>query len=492
MPVGHSIWVLDIRVSLSTNEGGKTLFISTPYNTPTARVIRQQLTHPDWRVKRSSAKDKESNQLVARTSETGKAVFLAEFLIQQSPVAVWPNRSPHRVLNSEQRQTYLSISETMLVNSQLVFGILERINAALGEKTMLPDDIFQFVHKKITTVSDPKGESVDFVLSELKATTLGRSRAFVVLCREIKVPARLVTGVTLQESLDSPLHYWVEVYNDDTWVPYDPEYGYMGTLPPNYLPLLYDGDQIVYTKETIETEIDIEVSPELFPVGILNAGKKRLTDLLDLTRLPGGLQLTLVMLLMLPFGALITAFFRLMVGVRTYGTFTATLLAMSLLFADWITVSVIVLLVLTIGVGGRALLPEKITRVPRLSMVFTMVVFCLVLAVSLLDYFDLVSTTAIVLLPIVVLTGLVDSVYRIADENGFKIALVRLAWTGVVAFFCFWVLRWTWLSQKILEYPEFHFVTLALFLLFTLYKATKLMELPFFKVLAEPKADSKT
>ena len=72
-----------------------------------------------------------------------------------------------------------------------------------------------------------------------------------------------------------------------------------------------------------------------------------------------------------------TCVFRNIIGLKTSGTFTPTLLALSLVFADWRTGFVIlVAVVLVLGVATRYGL--KLLILPRLSLMLTLVVFCIV------------------------------------------------------------------------------------------------------------------
>lgn len=214
---------------------------------------------------------------------------------------------------------------------------------------------------------------------------------------------------------------------------------------------------------------------------------KRFVDMFDLARLPVTTQFLLSTLLLLPLGALVTVFFRNIIGVQTYGTFTSSLLALSMVYADWITVTVVVSLVTIVGIGGRSLLPKKISRVPRLSVVLTIVAIAMVFSVSLMDYYDLNPSPSVVLLPIIVMTGLVDRVYAISDEKGLAVAIYRLVWTCLVAVVCFMVFNIEVLRLSLVSYPETHFFTVSLILLFNTNKWKMLTDLDVFKWFREPK-----
>jgi hypothetical protein len=211
----------------------------------------------------------------------------------------------------------------------------------------------------------------------------------------------------------------------------------------------------------------------------------RLLALFDLTRLPIGMQHTLAVVLLLPLGALITAVFRNMVGVQTFGTFTPALLALSFVYADWRTGLVVLTIILVVGLLGRSLLERlKLLMVPRLSLVLTSVVLCTVLAVSLLDFLGLTPSARAVVFPLVILTMLIERFHIRAEEDGLGNSLHLLAGTLLVAFCCFLLLLWRWLGRLALTYPEGLLFVAAGLVLVGRYSGYRLSELVRFRDLA--------
>lgn len=310
----------------------------------------------------------------------------------------------------------------------------------------------------------------------------------VALCRSSNIPARIISGVIVKEMLGLTEHYWVELYTNDRWQPYDPSAGYAAELPATYLKLKENNVDLAYQKDGLPLDVVIDIEQIPAPAGLLGTEKEQYRNLFDLTRLPITTQFLLSSLLLLPIGALITTVFRNIVGVQTYGTFKSSLLALAVIYADWLTVSVVVGLVTIIGIGGRSILPEKMTRVPRLSIVLTIVAIAMVLSVSLMDFYNLNPSASVVLLPIIVMTSLVDRVYAIADEKGGTVAVYRLFWTCFVAVACYLVFTIEVLRQLMVSNPEIHFFTLALILMCNAYKWKMLTALPAFQWMQEPKS----
>ena len=253
-------------------------------------------------------------------------------------------------------------------------------------------------------------------------------------------------------------------------------------LPYNYLAVRRDGGDIV--RVTRGAGLETHFSALQLPSG-LGAGRSKhnsLTALADLTRLPLEMHEVLSLILLLPLGGLVTAFFRTIVGIRTFGTFTPSLIALSFVFADWRTGVFVFALVLGVGLVSRSFLDRlKLLMVPRLSTVLTLVVLCIIFCVSLLDMLRLTPGAQAVLLPMVILTMTIERFYLTSEEDGTGFALQLLAGTVVVSLCCYFVLRWGSVGRFLFAFPEAHLVTIAVLILMGRYTGYRLSELLRFR-----------
>ena len=128
----------------------------------------------------------------------------------------------------------------------------------------------------------------------------------------------------------------------------------------------------------------------------------------------------------------------------------------------------------------------NLQRTPRLAIVFTLVAMSMSIVVSGISYFDPAVDNTVTLLPLVILTMLVDRIYTVYDERGLHTATVRLAWTVIAAMISLSVLLQTHWGTWLVSYPEMHAITLAIIILIGLYHGPKLKDLPSFAWLKEP------
>jgi hypothetical protein len=488
LPVGDVLWEVAISVSLKSDKKPHVIRVATPIDTEHARVVSQKFTYPGMRMTRLRSQSADSSNIVLRTQEAGQLQFEAEYTIQTSTARRWLVRPTHPLKDAEQRQHYLQAEPDIETDNEAVINTLAKLTATVEDNTGLTTVIFNYVANHI--LNDPKtpNDSAEQVLAKKRGSVLGKANAIVALCRAAGIPARIVTGIVLSESFNAPLDFWTEVYLDNDWRSYAPAKGYAGKLPPNFVPLKYGSSPLAQSNDLAELQTELSVLPAVGAARLLNTEQANWLDILDLTRLSVAMQDTLSSLLLLPFGALLTVVFRQILGLRSYGTFTSALLALAVIHAEWITIIFILLSVLAFAVSGRALVGHHMSRVPRLTVIFTLVALSMGFAVSAMEYLELSPGPQVVLLPIIILTGLIDHIYRTAEESGLKISMLRLWWTCVVSFLCYLLFRIDFLAQWTLRFPEIHLLTVAAALMMNLYYGKKLTSLPAFEWLAEPKS----
>ncbi len=485
VPTGDTVWELTFEFRFRSERGGTTVNLAKPADTRHARLFSQSFYHPRLRQDRSKEKKTEPRETVFAAAQPGVMMLRAVFQIHCSPRTVLIKEGTISLL-PETRQLYLESEPQIPADHPAIQSVVQQAFADITDNDKLLETIADFCEKKIT-VSPVDGETDALgALHQGKATAIGRARAMTALCRAVKIPARIVSGFVLTHAPDAHPHFWMEAFLNKKWIPFDLENGFRRELPAQYLPVRRGGNAIIQLYGGSDLVQSYSVASIAAPRGILGSDRRRFIETMDLTRLPVSTQDSLIILLLLPLGALLTTLFRNLIGIRTIGTFTPTLLALATVYADRRIAAIIFLIVVVIGIGGRALLPGlKLMKVPRLSVVFTLVALTMAFSISVLDFVSAQPAGHLVLLPMVVLTTIVDRVYSVADENSKRVALLRLFWTIVVALCCVLIFQWGRVGRLLLFYPEIHLITLAVLLLLGLYDGRKLTDISYFRFLVE-------
>jgi hypothetical protein len=361
--------------------------------------------------------------------------------------------SPELPLTPKERTAYLANAKGLTATSATAQEMVNRLRDNHPGPQELVDRIFQECIRSIEPAGDVGFENGDDALLHQKGSPLGRARAFATLCRAAKFPARLVTGFEIKK-LDNKKagdilpRTWVEVYVADPkksaaehWVPYDPENGALHELDYNIVPVRRDGVALV--RVTNSTDLEVKYTIESMP-----PPARTVLEILDLRRLPAKLHEPIKVVLILPIGALFTALVRTVIGLRTFGTFSPTLLALAFVYNDWRSGLCIFFVVLATGFISRTLLDRlKLLLVPRLGIILTLVVMLMVLGIAVMNYFDWAPDGKTVLLPMVILTNLVERFYVTTEEDSMFQAVRLLAGSMFMALVIYLLLSWPSLGK---------------------------------------------
>jgi len=485
MEGGDQLWRFSSHTTVWASQEEAVVKIYPPIDTQHIHTIQRNIIHPNFRIKNQLDKKTSQRSILAIATEEKKQEITIEFLLHLSQTPFVLSVSNQTKLSTEEREIYLLNTENLQIESNEVQDTLKRFNHIESTQSVFVDNVYNWL--KSLPVSSAKDElDVPIILSKKKITAIDSALALVALCRASGIPSRLVSGIILKDELNPTPHYWAEIYHDDQWFSYDVHFGYKQSVPVNFLPMRRNGlhYQQVLKGQLIQSDIDLE--QEFESPYIKKTGNTGYISILDLSRLSLDIRNQLAILLLLPLGALITALCRHMIGVQSYGVFTPTLLALAIVYTDLITTAVIFITVIALAYAGRSFFPATITRTPRLAIIFTLVTVILAISVSILEFFDINQGGEIILLPVIILTTLVDRFYKTIETTGIKIAMRRLIWTVVIAILCLPVIQYESLGHILLRYPEVHLTTLAAFLLISIYRGKKLIELPLLRLLAEP------
>jgi len=494
-----SLWELTYSVqfqALITENEEAIVNLAMPFDTSHCRVVDRTwiIRDPNLRASERGPYALTGNQFLELKTRIDKPApydVVARFMLRLSPRVIG-RRSTLETLPADAELRFLRAELGIPVQSPIVREKAQLVPDEAQTEAERLQWIFDYC-SDIDSGAGPEaaGDDVESALSTLRGSPKARARSMVALCRAVGFYSRIVTGFKIQQGTNVLPHLWVEVFQDQEWVPFDPSDGWSQTLPMNYVPVRRgggkDGDEVYYADNAdgISAVFSIKrLGPDSL---VLQAGTPYLTQVFDLTRLPVSMHRVMQLLLLLPFAALITAVMRNVVGMQTFGTFAPALLAMSFIYANWETGLAILLIVAVMGLTGRLFLEKlRLLMVPRLSIILTLVILCVVFSVSSLDFLGVTPSADAVLLPMVILATLIERVHVTMEEDGLMYTLKLCLGTIFVAALCYLVLNWDEVGEWVLTFPEIHFFTIAAFILLGRYAGYRLTELWRFRDLVEP------
>jgi len=320
---------------------------------------------------------------------------------------------------------------------------------------------------------------------------IGPRMAFLILLRAADLPARVVAGLFLEDTITQDFHSWMEVWTGKKWESLSLEtgkiYGDSSKLLPLvigwYPPFLITGADLPEFRWTISHRIQDYWMLHFEHV----RGSSRLLDRLSLFHLPAEFQQAFRILLLVPIAALIISILRNVVGFPTFGIFMPVLMALAfrntgLYYGLGIFTGIMLLgYLLRLGMDKLQLL-----LVPRLSMILTFVILALSFAALLGSKFDVKGVMAVGLLPIVILTMTIERFFILIEEAGLREAVRTVLGSAAVASISYWIINQEPIQFIFYFYPELLFGVAGVQLLLGRYTGFRLSEIFRFRELRRP------
>ncbi len=353
-------------------------------------------------------------------------------------------------------------------------------------------DIFTFANRLMTILSDTSDESVNVIRDSRPADQ------WVPLLTEIlagaRITSRVVYGISLRDDfIDRPLITWIEVNNNNVWRGFNPQTGEMG-YPEAFFPWMRGIQPIVQSNEVVR---DMEVS---FSVARVSIAQEELAQQVESSLLTGLTNFTLYslpvpsqevykVLLMVPLGALVIAFMRVVIGVPTFGTFTPILIALAFRETQLGWGITLFCLILFAGFLCRVALANlRLLLVPRLGCMLIIVIGLMTVMSLLSQRLGFSQGLSVALFPMVILTMTIERMSIVWEERGSVETVKETIGTLLVSISGYYVMNHVLLMHLMFNFPELLLFVLAVCMLFGSYTGYRLSEVLRFKDLAKVKA----
>jgi transglutaminase-like putative cysteine protease len=291
----------------------------------------------------------------------------------------------------------------------------------------------------VATLDDGQADGALDCLREKAGSAAGKARLLVALCRNEHIPARPVSGLILADGTP-PLHTWAEVWVENYWLPMDPTHHHFGAarFPDDYLVLQLGDDPVgatgarVRTTRFTITDLHDSLTPEKGPPPSI---ARRIWRKMSLANLRPEEQVWVKFLLLLPVAALVVSIFRTVVGITTFGTFGPALLGLvcrDVSDFPW-ALGIFIGIMLTGWIIRKRLDRYHLLMVPRISVLLTCIVILLVIALALLGPEAGATRGYVALLPLIILTHMVERFWTVETEDGTAASFKTLLGTVAVA-----------------------------------------------------------
>ena len=199
---------------------------------------------------------------------------------------------------------------------------------------------------------------------------------------------------------------------------------------------------------------------------------------LSLYQLPIEEQSMFRMLLLLPIGALVVAFMRIVIGIRTSGTFMPVLIAVAFVQTSLVPGLIAFIAVVCLGLLMRGYLSAlNLLLVSRISALIILVIF-ITTGISIVGYQMGFNTgMTVTFFPMIILAWTIERMSILWEEEGAREVLIQGFGSLFVAVVAYLAMSAPLASHLTFNFPELHLVVLGLILLLGQYTGYKLSEL---------------
>lgn len=282
---------------------------------------------------------------------------------------------------------------------------------------------------------------------------------------EANIPAREVRGIRLEDGRRrQTLTSLLEIHNGREWVVFDPETGRQG-LPDNFFVWQRRGPAILNVIGARDSRLEFALVSNNLPARAVTgieqrSGRYALLDF-SVYALPVEQQGVFKGLLLIPVAALVVVIMRLLVGLKTSGTFMPILIALAFIQTTLLLGLAIFLVLVGAGLWIRSWLSHmNLLLVSRISAVVIVVIF-LMAALALVSYkLGLDQVLSVTFFPTIILAWTIERMSVLWEEEGGHEVLVQGGGSLLVA-----VLAYLAMSNRIVAHLTFNFPELTLSLL---------------------------
>ncbi|KHA61854.1 gonadoliberin III [Vibrio variabilis] len=344
------------------------------------------------------------------------------------------------------------------------------------------DDV-TFTRELVKTINDSESQNASLILNKMsKVEAIDKMLAYA------KVPGKVVGVIELEDGRRrQSIQHMNQVWDGKQWVLFNPEKADQ-VIAENIL--VWDESNVSLldlmggqNSQVHFSMIAQEVSPQqatndkVSADGLIN---------FSIHSLPLEEQAMFKTIMLIPIGALIVVFLRVIIGLKTSGTFMPVLIAVAFVQTQLITGIVGFLLIVGTGLVIRSYLSRlNLLLVARISAVIITVIMIISVFTVVAFKIGLTEGLSITFFPMIILSWTIERMSILWEEEGAKEVVLQGGGSLLTA-----VLVYLAMTNPYIQHLTFNFIGLQLIvlsgiLLLGTYTGYRLTELRRFKPLAE-------
>src|SRR5690554_419853 len=455
----HPVWMIEARVDFNAGGEASEISLHIPEQPPGFRILTEQAASPGYGFSiLESPRSRRAEWTKRQASGPQTLYFKAQFIPDEDVTEQVPVRPPR--------------AEPVFWEEPLATAVREVLNQAT-QRSSSPESMTRELIRLMQP--DTRTQNTTLLVSDDNYLQL-----IVRMLNHAGIAARTADGLKLEDARRrQQLIPFIQIYNGERWLTFDPRSGEQG-VPDNLLLWRQGSESLLDVVGGDSSQVTFSMLRQTVPalqLATLEASQNGL-GVLGFYQLPIEEQSMFRMLLLLPVGALIVAFMRIVIGIRTSGTFMPVLIAVAFVQTTLVPGLIAFLSVVAIGLLLRGYLSSlNLLLVSRISALIILVIF-ITAGLSIIGYQMGFNTgMTVTFFPMVIIAWTIERMSILCEEEGAREVLVQGSGSLFVAICAYLAMSLPLAGHLTFNFPELHLVILGLILLMGQYTGYKLSEL---------------
>jgi hypothetical protein len=452
----QTVWQIEARIDYDAPGGNSQIFLTLPPQQNGFRFLEGTGAAPGFGFNVEEDSDQPQAHWTKRNAVGEQTLFYSLPIVQDSAQQVEPI-PPGPLLRPRWDEPYLTAAR------QVIDSLLP-----------ITADAHSMAVQLVSIMSRvPADQNVSLLRDQYQVPEL-----LARLLNTAGIPARPVQVLVLEDGRRrQSLVEYVQVWQGDDWRLYHPQNGPVRdtenlllwqTETPSVLEVIGGTRSRVSFSMISQDRSMLELAEESREPGFA----------LSLYSLPIAEQGMFKLIMLLPVGALVVVFMRILVGIKTSGTFMPVLIALAFLQTDLLPGLASFILVVAIGLMIRSYLSSlNLLLVARIATLVILVIG-IISVFSVVSYqLGLIGGLTITFFPMIILAWTIERMSIIWEEEGPKEVLVQGGGSLFVATIAYLLMDQAIVRHLAFNFPELHLMILALVMVIGRYTGYRLLEL---------------
>ncbi len=462
----QSVWLVDARIDFEAGGGPVTASLSLPdAQMPGFEVYEEQAASPGYGFDILAGNGRRRAEWTKREALGDQSLYYKVTLVETGSDNVSSDDAPGI---GEQHLNYWDEAQELAAEEMLDLA---------AEKSSSPESM---TRELVKLLNSPGSQNTAL----LRSDSADQADLLMLLLDRADIATRSVMGLYLEDARRrQSLTPMVEIYTSEKWLLVNPVSGEFG-VPPNLLLWHRGGVSVLDVTGGTKSRVHFSMIRQTVPALQLAQVKNNESAFMRLgvQHLPIEEQSMFKLLLLLPLGAAVVVFMRVIIGLKTSGTFMPVLIALAFLQTSLVAGLISFVLMVAAGLGLRSYLSRlNLLLVSRIATLIVLVVF-MISAFSIMGYQLGYSTgMTIMFFPMIIIAWTIERMSILWEEDGPNEVMRQGGGSLLVAVIAYLLMQTPIFVHLTFNFPELNLVLLAAILAMGQYTGYKLSELRRFR-----------